>query len=187
MRISIDAPFVRIARGLRASELTKTMHENLKTVWRISARAFFREVSQHVVIDTGMSMASMMPLASKVQMASEIERKLIGITEPKKGWVDISGNYHSEGLRSRSRGMLEAQSRLGDKHYIEFGSPSTPKLTFRFEIVIYQWKYWENAWNAIAQGRDAFLSTYEVELPKRIRVEDVVKYLLTGRVTFRGE
>lgn len=177
----------KISRNLRPEPIVKTTHENLKTVWRISARAFFRKASQLIAIDTGMSMASMIPLATKVQTAAYIERQLAKATTPKKGWRDIDGNWHGETLRSRAQGIREAEKRIGNKHIIDFGSPQTPTFVFRFEIVIYQWARWENAWRAMEEGRAQFLLTYRDELRKRIRSEDIIRYMLTGRTTIRGE
>lgn len=176
---------VKISRNLRPEPIVRTTHNNLKTVWRISARAFFKKASQLVAIDTGMSMASMLPLATKVQMASAINRYLTG-AEAKKGYRDIDGKWHGDGIRSRAQGVREAEKRIRS-HVIEFGTPQAPIFIFRFEIVVYQWERWENVWAAIEEGREQFLLTYKDELRKRIKSEDIIRYMLTGRTTTRGE
>jgi hypothetical protein len=137
-----------------------------------------------------MSGASLIPLATKVQMARtvrDIIAKKVKSPGGKKGYYSIDGTWHSGGIRSRAQGVREAESRIGNSLIVEFGTLQVPTFIFRFEIVIHQWSIKEPSWNVLAPAREAFLNTFQHELRKRIRSEDVIKYMLTGRVTIRGE
>lgn len=187
MRVSLTSKNLSIRKNLSTDKLFKTVYEQLKTAWRASARAFFKEVAAHIAIDTGMSRASLLPLAGKVRIASEVRKYLSDSTGFKRGWTDIEGNYHPEGFRSRARGESEARKRLGTAQEISFGSLQSPSFVFYFEIVIYQWELHENKWRALDAGREAFEKTLPVELAKRIRSQDIINYMLTGRLINRGE
>lgn len=189
MKHSLTDNYLQIINTLSVTAITKTLHENLKTVWRQAARAFFREVAAAIAIDTGMSRASLLPLAAKVQYATELQRYLTRGNTAKKGWTDIDGVYHPDGFRSKTQGVRESESKLGSTQRIEFGTPLAPTMLFEFEIAIYQWAKWENEanWNALGKGVEAFQATFNYEFNKRVRVSDIIKYLETGRTTDRSQ
>lgn len=184
MRGEIIAPATKIKRKLKIQDVRKGIHAELARIWRESARAYFAAVAQLVEIDTGMSMASMIPLAAKVQYAKEIKDAVSG-REAKKGWYDLHKVYHKDKFRSRTGGEREARKRIGREHVFSIGTASNPKFEFRFEIVIFHWIMRPNATKAIDAGEVAFKTTFNALIKKSNIGRDIVSYMRTGRPTVR--
>ncbi len=165
--------------------LKKHVHKQIVKLWKRCVGEFVKEVSKHVAIDTGMSMASLMPLAAKVRLASFLRSKISGMSKGhKKGYTDKNFQYHPDRNRSKTLG-----ERLGsDAYNLSFGSPLSPDLTFSFDIVVLQ--YWlhesksnysgSGHWQSIKKGERVFLRTWKALYGIYVNPKDINTWILTG-------
>ncbi len=146
----------------------------LKQLWQECIRAFVNEAVKHIHIDTGMSMASLQPLASRVNIPLAISESLRGYGPRKYSPPD---DWEGEGKGGVKGPALGAS--LGQKAYIiEFGTPTNPHLSFRFDIVVFQHYLHEASenyaasvsqnWRSLEKARDAFLNHWNANINSRI-------------------
>jgi hypothetical protein len=165
--------------------LRKHTHDQLVKLWKECVKSFVIETSRYMAIDTGMSMASLLPLAAKVRLASTIRATISGASAgPRTGYTDMNFTYHRNQRKSIAHGR-----RLGDKAYqLRFGSPSNPALVFEFDIVVLQHHLHESLanyrrskdWQSLERGREAFLATWNELLPVYINPAEINDWLITG-------
>ena len=161
---------VEIQRPRRVIEVERTfkyVQIGLMKLWRESICAFVREAIKYIVIDTGMSYASMLPLAAQVHIRNEIEAGMIGTGKPKRGFKNLTGGFASNNARFKSKSLGES---LGKEAFtITFGSPRRPELTFSFHLVVFQYYlqeeqrgsgYVSSNWRSLPSARQAFLDTF---------------------------
>lgn len=143
-------------------KFTKTLHRNLSRLFDGAVRAFLTEIAldNTIRVETGMSKASLLPLAAEVRMKSIIKATISPTVTKKKGLVDLDGTYHPDGIKSAAVG-----EQLGKKAYVlNYGSPGRPVFRFMFSIQVYQYALYEygyknvQAYNTIERGKKAFLS-----------------------------
>lgn len=161
----------RPKRRVEVERMFKYVHTGLMRLWRDSIRAFVREAVKYVVIDTGMSYASMLPLAAQVRIRDEIEAGMIGVGKPKSGFKNLSGGFASNNARFKSKTLGE---QLGKEAFtIKFGTPRRPELTFTFHLVVFQYflqeeqrgpGYVSSNWRTLPKARQAFLDTFHAGL-----------------------
>lgn len=180
--------------AVTAPKAKEWLFKRLQTAWREAAREFFRVVSQRVTVDTGMSMASMLPLAGKVRAAKLLQQKISEErTKPKKPYVTLAGTVHSEQRKTITKGKEAGRRALSSgRHEISFGTPNTPQLVFKFEVVVFQFQIRDlgldgkEAWNAIEAGREAFLKRWAEVFPEYIRSKELLDWFLTGKLEDRS-
>ena len=146
----------------------KYVHIGLMKLWRECIRAFVREATKYIIIDTGMSYASMLPLASQVRIRDEIELGMVGVGKPKPGFRNLTGGFASNNARFKSKSFGEE---LGTEAFtIKFGTPRRPELTFTFHLVVFQYYlhdqqrgsgYVSSNWRTIPKAQAAFLETWD--------------------------
>lgn len=167
-------------------KLRVEVHKQLIKLWKECIEEFVREASKHIAIDTGMSMASMMPLAAKVRMASFLRSKIQGKSSgPKRGYTDMNFQYHKSQFKSVAHGQ-----RLGKRAYIlRFGTPTLPNLSFEFDITVLQHWLHEDAanyqrshnWQSLVKAKKAFLEAWDAFLPYFVDAYAINNWLLTGQ------
>lgn len=163
-------------------QIYKYIHNKLIRLWKESVAEFVRVAAQEVAIDTGMSKASLEPLAANIGLASALAESARGMgAAPARGSFDLEGNWHPDRMRSKAAGRRE-----GKKAYrLTFGTPVRPEMIFTFKIVVWQYKIHElgmfgnDPWNSLGKGRDAFLGYFNREYPK---IADAPLYDLLGRI-----
>lgn len=170
MSYSVE-PRASALKGLRgkgrAEKITKAEHKRLSHVWDECARAYLRAIvlSDVIRVDTGMSAASLLPLARLLRMYTEVKGN-IGSGSPKKGSFDIFGNWDKNGTRSVSEGEASNQLRAG--HNLLHGSNKRMVFVFEFEITVWQYLLRDQnnigedrAWRTIEIGRAAFQEHFD--------------------------
>jgi len=173
MRLEISGNLLK--GGVPIEQVLKTYHERLKRLWRDSVKAFVMATMENMHIDTGMSVASLQPLAANVRLQTIIMETLRG-RGPRRGYVDINGTYHRDQFKSRAHGI-----RLGQSAYkLEFGTPQSPNLLFIFNIVVFQHQYHEPTWQSLEAGKQAFINHFEANFQSIVRVNDLVGQLVLG-------
>jgi len=143
---------------------TESAQRKLSRFWKDSIQAFITAIidADVIQIDSGMSKASLIPLARRVQLGQVVEASLTGIGNPRKGYTDAAGGYHPKTKKTKSLGMT-----LGQEAYtIKYGTVSDMRFLFAFQIVIYQYVLHENgfqtkAWNSLPIGERAFIDFIE--------------------------
>lgn len=129
-------------------------------------------------------MASMMPLAAKVQLASFLRSRLTGVASGSRRSYSSTKFPAGSGLKSISNGQ-----RLGARAYdLTFGTPISPQLTFEFNIVVLQHYLHESSanyqkshnWQSLERGKDAFLAAWRILIDDYVREEDINRWILTG-------
>lgn len=170
----------RSVRQVGSDAMYKYVHESLIRLWRESVKAFILEASKHIHIDTGMSLASMQPLAANVRLSTFLQESLAG-KGFRRGAYDINGQYRPDKNRSKAEGRL-----AGQKAYtLEFGTPKNTQLLFRFKIAVFQWKLHEigysgqsgPAWQALDKGRAAFIEHFNNNFKAEVRPGTVINLL----------
>jgi hypothetical protein len=165
MRVSI----VRI-KGVKGNlpKFTKTMHEKLVRVWQGAVRAYLEEIvkgSPQIHVDTGMSMASLLPLAAEVRMKTVVRAAINPRVPSRKGMMILgpgggisTATYDPNKVRSMAAG-----EQLGRKAYVlNYGSAGRPVMKFSFSIDVFQYLFHEEgngtlqAYNTLQRGQDAF-------------------------------
>jgi hypothetical protein len=154
------------AKRIRADKVkfSKTLHKNISRLFDGAVRAFLTEVAldDTIRVETGMSKASLLPLAAEVRMKSIIKATISPTIRRKKGLVDISGTYHPDKFKSAAVG--EQLGVRGKAYVLNYGSPSVPVFKFMFSIEVYQYALYENgygsvqAYNTLERGKKAFVS-----------------------------
>lgn len=148
----------------------KIVHIQIQKLWRDSVRSFLRAVALEGIIKvrSGMSMASLLPLARSVRMMSAIQSKISSerVREKFRPYYPGGKGTSAQGLKSIAHG-----NRLGEDAFIfETGTPQTPVFIFEFEIRVFHYFINENglgptpAWNSLKIGREAFLQTFRAGL-----------------------
>lgn len=141
---------------------SKRLHSNMTRLWNDATKAFLDELVKNdlVKVDTGMSRASLIPLARAVRMLTVVRASINPKVASKKGAFDMSGHYDSNGVRDIQHGI-----KLGEKAYkLNYGSERRPVFVFEFNIKVYQ--YWYNEsfsngtnsanWQSLEKGVAAF-------------------------------
>lgn len=158
-------------RGLRgkgkAEKITKAEHKRLAHIWDECARAYLRAIvlSDVIKVDTGMSKASLLPLARLLRMYTEVKSE-ISSKGSKKGVFDIHGSWSASGTRSMAAGEASNQLRAG--HNVLHGSSKRMVFVFEFEITVWQYLLRDQnnigedrAWRTIEIGRAAFQEHFD--------------------------
>jgi hypothetical protein len=172
--------------------INEYVFRQLQKLWRTSIRSFFREASKHILIDSGMSRASLLPLATHAQARTALIAEFGG-GGARPGHTTARAPFSNNNAPFRSRALGERLGReaLGDgRHVLEFGTPELPQLVFRFEIVVLQHFLHENglgkgspqAQHSLQKGMDAFLETFSRNFDEMINPEVISTWLITGRV-----
>lgn len=147
------------------AQIERELIEALTYLWEDSTRAFVAAIvaSESIHIDTGMSFATLLPLAKKVKlldlvMAGIPVGKVGGKYNPGSNWPK-AGEY-----KTAEHGKI-----LGKKAYkLRFGTAKNPTFIFEFDIVVLQYYLHETglannstgAWHSLDIGKAAFLDFF---------------------------
>lgn len=164
----------------------KKMHANMTKLWREAIKEFVETVALRsaglVHVDTGMSKASIIPLAKVVRIAGLVRASIV----PNR-YKKTPKYYHFEsntpsGLKTISHGI-----ELGEKvTKVDFGSPRDPVMTLEFSINVLQYFLNEEgvgnnnsvAWRSFEQGHAAFEKHITENMGSII--PDVADWFLSG-------
>jgi len=161
----LGATSLRAARSRNTGPLTNTVTKSFQRLWRDAARVFVLTTAEAMAVDTGMSVASLRPLAARLRIKNILVAQFSGFG-PKlygynyegkrsKGGNDLGASHEgATGNRSMRRG-----EQMGRKAYrINFGSKNRLFMTFDFQAVVYQHILWDiRRWDSIGKGRDAMV------------------------------
>lgn len=164
----------------------KYIHAQVKRLWRDSAKEFVKAVlailSHHV--DTGMSMASLVPLATDVKFKTLIQELMFG--------SHTGGVYYDfGGVKTNLLKSPELGEQKGKSAYeLSFGTPAFPEMVFNFRIVVYHYYLHElgiatsstGAWATLSHGKAAFLEYFQTNLKQYVQPKKITQILLRGGI-----
>ena len=184
-RITVASRMPQLTRDDRA--LRKYLQKRLEILWKGCVKAFIHELVSNISVDTGMSASSVLPLAAKVRIATEVESRLIlGRVKsgPKRGYGDP---WQPSIIRSRTAGRRLGQQALSSKrHYVSFGTNDNLHAQFRFEIVVFQYEHHEVKWNSIERAKEAFRKHWKRNLKKVIKNKALLNWIIQGNIYDAG-
>ncbi len=169
-------------RNLANTQATRgNLHARLTDAWNASVEAFIRAAIVRVRVDTGMSGASFLPLAT----ASGRTRALDAIqnhlnSNQKRGRAPglfefPTGRLNPNRFRSRGQGARDGKRAFRLTH----GTPARPVFVFTFQTVVFQFAFHEPMQQALLAGELAFLGRVSSAFARAARFT-VTEYL-TGR------
>jgi hypothetical protein len=154
---AVDLQYATIdIRGIRnaVEKYNKEFHKGMTQLWRDAAAEFVSAIIyESIHYDTGMSAASLLPLAKKVRIKTRIRGSILLFREVsrRKGLTHLSGEYDPSLYRSIKEGI-----RRGTDFRITYGSVKRPYMILEFHIKVYQWLRWEYEWKTLEHGANAF-------------------------------
>lgn len=136
------------ATGIKKAigKFNKTYFENMQRLMRGGVRAFVQTAVLEIHVDSGMSAASLQPLAQAA--GTGILKHLIGAV-PRKGQTSMAGRYYRDRQRSIDAGIKAGMS----AYQLNYGTIKRPKMFLRFNTNVYQYALWEGQlWDSIIPG-----------------------------------
>ena len=167
-------------------ELRKYVQQSLARLWRACAREFFIELVKHIHVDTGMSYASVIPLARKAHLASELMSNL-SPRRSRPSHTSLEGTYIQGSPANVATGIAYGNEAVAQKrHDIDFGTPANIILRFRFEVVVYQYDKHDIQWQSVNKAEAVFKLYWRTNISKYLSPTDYFSWLVQGRLRPRG-
>ncbi|HUU87827.1 MAG TPA: hypothetical protein VMX17_08750 [Candidatus Glassbacteria bacterium] len=149
----------------RVDKYLKKYHNAMIRLYKDAAAEFVWRTVQEIHIDTGMSAASLEPLAASLG-TSIIDDISPFIKHGQRNWGTAMTGLSQKGrIRSIDAGFRAGQSAFR----FSFGSVKNPYFIFEFKINVYQYAFWEKNWQSLNKGLYYFVdfveSNYEAYVP----------------------
>jgi hypothetical protein len=169
--------------------VSKTVHNDITRLFKAGMREFVRVAAFHLSegIDTGMSMASLDPLAKKLRLGQEIAQYLTQANEPKFNKYNPYGPFKNiTGHKSKAHGRLLGQEAFD----FDFGTNKRVKMFFKFQIVVFQHYLNDNGYavpsrymfQSVQRGGDAMLAFIESNATKYVSVNRIISQFMRGNL-----
>jgi hypothetical protein len=120
-------------------------YQAMKRLMRDAAVVFVNSAVDHVHVDTGMSAASLEPMARRARTS------ILSKISPKRsrfGGMTMTGRYVPKKIRSVFEGIRAGQSAFK----FNVGNVDRPYMSFRFQIKVWQYWYWEPEWQSLNEA-----------------------------------
>ncbi len=143
--------------------MRKYVHARLSRLWRDATKIFVTVLVDSMVddqagVDTGMSKASVLPLAAKVRFKSALAATITG-KGPRAHGQDINTFSYSPPGITRSKAAGERRGKRAFK--LSFGTPESPVFRLEFEIVVLQHLIHEEHWRSLEKALAAMTNFVE--------------------------
>lgn len=141
----------------RVDTYTQKYHKAMIRLYKDAAAEFAWRTVQEIHVDTGMSAASLEPLANEVgtSILADVDPF---IKHSQRPWGTAMTGLSQKG-RIRS---VDAGFRSGLSAYrFSFGSVRNPHFIFEFKINVWQYAFWEDNWNSLNVGLYHFVDFVE--------------------------
>jgi len=145
----LDLQGIKAAHG----KFNKTLHKQMILLIKGAIREFAKVAAEEIGVDTGMSGASLQPLAKAAGGG------ILGIIRgrqkrgERQGYTSLTGRYYRQRKRNIEEGLAVGENAFS----INFGTVKRPRMFFRFDIKVYQWARWESQWQAIEKALAAMV------------------------------
>lgn len=156
-------------RGPKVDDL---VYAELVKLWQGAIRAFVVTTAANVKVQSGMSKASIRPLARVVGEVIAINAK------PVKGLTTLDKEYHPDEYRSIAAGE-EAGASFADR--VLYGSKRRPVFQFHFNILVYQYRLHEHGWHSITRGRAAMINYIRKNFQSRVGSRRLMDWMINYR------
>lgn len=187
-RINVTRLGDRISASSRQAIKTKVLkshHAAMAQAHREATRAFIDAMLDNMLVDTGMSRGSLLPLAAAVRHKSAIRARLSG-KGPRIRRNSPTGRFADNNTRFVSIAAGERLGQEGKGFEFSVGTPQKLEMTLIFRITVLQHFLWENglqsqggvALNSLEAGRTAYVKTF---LPAFRRIRPSIADQLVGR------
>lgn len=145
----------KVSAQMDAIKLSATSKRGFTTVFRGAIKAFITAAADRIHVDTGMSLASLIPLARELRAGKFVEAQIAAQqkNEFRLGYTDMNGVYHANQERSPEHG----ESLGEDAYAITIRADNSLRARFMFKIPVFQYSYHEDRWQSILYGRQAAL------------------------------
>lgn len=180
--MTIKSPMFSVRARRNTVKIKKYTLDRIEKIFKEAVREYIKAAIAQMRVDTGMSVATFMPLAARVQYRQEVERLAIG-GGAKRGHKYNAGDYpvpdNNAQYKSKAFG-----AKLGKNAYdLKFATITVPVFRFKFYIVALQHFIHENnsnPWGSLRAGEKAFndylLAHLKTDLP------DYTEWLVNGRL-----
>ena len=128
-------------------------YDKLVTMWKNAVGQFVIAAANNLVVDTGMTLGSLIPVGRAVRVITESNLNRAYSGKAKFGLTEIQGNYQPGLVKN-----VEAGIQLGEKgigYDIKYGSRKRIVFQFWFNILVFQWFLREER---IYQGHGPYLA-----------------------------
>ena len=184
MQITVSTTLRKGGISSKISRANNISHRALVLLWKKAVRAYVRAAVSRMRDDTGMSKASLIPLAREVGLLTEISGSIRRRVSSRRGAFDISGKWNRSAIRSVGAGLKSSKRKAG--YDLQIGHPKRPVFEFEFEITVWQHLMRERGigaggrWNSIEAGRKAFLQTLNKDFNSFVKKDLNIKNWLSG-------
>lgn len=181
--VGLEALRARV-RGLsKLRPVTEALRRRLSDAWQSGGEQFVRATVKQMLVETGMSAASLYPLAralSKPRAEAAIARHIAqnATSGPIKGMPTLPFGRRIAGYQD-----IESGERLGERAYtFRVPAPGSRQIVFKFafRISVFQHAYWEPQQQSLDEGIIAFEETVRRRFTQEARFI-IRQYLRTGR------
>jgi hypothetical protein len=133
---------------------------------------------EEIHYDTGMTGASLIPLAEQVRAKTRVTSEVTSrrVRKFRKGLTLISGSYVAKDFKSMDAGRRAAKG----ASKVEFPTNTSPKAFFEFRITVFQHKFWEPSWNSIEAAERAFITFFRNNAEEYTGRAASIRRIVTG-------
>lgn len=147
----------------------KTYHERMKILMRGAVKAFVKTTVELVGVETGMSGATLQPLAKAVGTGVLGEIRARGPISELPWGTTMTGRSYRSKKKSINEGIKAGMS----AYKLNYGTVKRPMMFLRFETNVYQYAFWESKlWFSLAAGTIAMVEYIEENFTKYFPIED---------------
>lgn len=179
IRYSVDHTGIAY-RSANQAPVYKYVAVYLRRAWRRAVAAAVLTMHSTVHVHSGMSAASLFPLAAKVRVRKFIASQTVSPVGPqpghKKAWAGFEDNIGP----FKSKALGERIGRTAFKY--KNGTWIDPTFEYEFNIKVIQFYIHEWKWNTISDGEMAFETTLQRELSALNIAKIQSDYILGGQL-----
>jgi len=150
----------RLLKIADKSKVTRDFHRELTRIWKDATEAFIRAAVRQVLVETGMTAASFLPLARAIKRFGLDSVILEHASNPTSRNPRFNRSKHAtfpSGNRIPPGPSQTLGQTLGEKGYVfDTGTPAKLVLRFNFKTTVFQHVLHEGAQKSLISGRDAF-------------------------------
>ena len=172
---------------------SQNLFNHVASTWREAIWAFIEAITTPGVtsVDTGMSLASLIPIAERIRKGREARARILHQAGKKKwgytGFGLQAGKY--KGAPKSWKSIPHGETLGEDAYVINYGTVENMKMQFRFDIKVVQYFLHEadanwpggGNWRSLDKGKEAFWAVILGDDPYLAR--NIAKWVRSTRIT----
>jgi len=156
----------QLARIADTQRARKDLHNRLTKIWRDAAEAFIRAAVSNILVESGMSAASFLPLSRAIKRL-ELEPFIIDKANSPTGLSpNLNRKKHALFPSGNRRAPPPSQAlgeQQGERGYVfSTGTPESFLFRFNFRTSVFQHAFHEATQKTLELGRAAFLESVSI-------------------------